>query len=246
MATKQPISSAILLRSLLQTVHQVNKVDPGKAASTRWLITGGFALSRLIERQTKDVDINAQGALAPAVSGRSSDLSEYLIMQPGFEPRRKRRTKEGRKAVPHRGWCVMVKDGEEHIKVPYDYTCSPDDVSCRVRYPSYERTDASQLEFHPRSRILSMITDDDLPFANRDDMIFIKARSCLQRSDKEKRRKDARDFTQLVRELPGPLLFEGHTEKMTTLMRGTVIKHLDDIARWGGMSKGESEDTFEL
>ena len=63
-------------------------------------------------------------------------------------------------------------------------------------------------------------------------MIFIKARSCLERTTDDGKEKDAKDFSRLVREQREPLLLDGFPENTAKDMRSQVLDCLEEIARW--------------
>ena len=96
----------------------------------------------------------------------------------------------------------------------------------------------NQLYDHSRSQILAKIRAANLPFANRDDMLFIKGRSCGRRSVIEKRIKDAKDFSRLAAERGGLLMFEGFKEEIVEKMRFVVKDGLKVIAQGRALHRG--------
>lgn len=111
----------------------------------------------------------------------------------------------------------------------------------------HEEPRSINLKRHPRSRILSMIDDGNLPFASRDDLLFIKARSCSVRENDEGSQKDALDFVRLSVEIPAPLRFEGFDDDvLVKSMKKDILKRLDDLAHRAGVPKQRLMDLLEL
>lgn len=163
--------------------------------------------------------MNARGALAPLENGRTSMLASRLTEANGFVNRGGRT----------RGWRAEVQGGRKGLTVPFDYTWCPDD-----------------LFKHPRSKILSEITAQNLPFASRDDMLFVKARSLSLRTAAAGKQKDAVDFARLTREIKAPLRLDGFSEDQIKAMKKVILLSLKNISIWGNISITESRDSLEI
>ena len=88
-------------------------------------------------------------------------------------------------------WEHVCKLHSSQVKVLYGYTLDP------------------YLDGHRRIIRVLELCKNNIPFATRDDMLYIKAKSLAERSNDEARKKYARDFIRLAFESKGPLVLRG-------------------------------------
>ena len=216
--------NALFQQSLINVLNHAKQIAGGEeAAKTKLLVVGGFAIHQILnKRALKDIDLWVCGDLAPPNNAESS-LRQYLLGLKSFE-RKKKKPFERRKGSK-RGW----RDIDGHLNIPYDYT-------------------QFDMEHNPRSRIISTINERNIPFADRDYLLWIKAISCLRRGERkngEGERKDAGDFIDLA-ETRGPLSFPGWQPKKAESMKKDVVAHLDHLCSVKGESKQRLMDLLEL